>query len=472
MLGTVVFFSSLPSSDNITGSIYYNGPSHSLKRVVGATAFQGSYGPLPNLASASRVSARYSVRFPAPAIECGLISQNIMEGFKPAMGCDPLNITTDDIYGENAICQDPNEYDYLACVPDSSSLVPFPPNSMSVVDGRAVWVNAYPVTNETFNARMGNTEINYIESLEGKVQADALGAYQDAFQLFIAMVNHSASDGVSEYGGNGPNWDVINCTLFNATYTVDITDVAGEGQTVAIASTVHERVTSSAWAYNVSGLNSISTGVADAIDEDPYQYMTAQTKSSFSYLAMMECLGILLVGEIYQGQSLDTLVLETELAYSQEPFSSLGNFTYDVTRNSTNTKLAPMIEQLFENMTLALYSRPDFLHNTTSPSNITVVYSVNVYSYASRRLWIAYGVDIGIALVIMIAGCAGIWHNQASYSSKFSTYLRTTRGSKFDAIVEPGDRKGTDPLPARIGNAKNPCRSGESPLGHKVFGCF
>lgn len=68
-------------------------------------------------------------------------------------------------------------------------------------------------------------------------------------------------------------------------------------------------------------------------------------------------------------------------------------------------------------------------------------------------LWIAYGTAILIATVTVILGCLAIFSTGLSYSSSFSTVLRTTSHAVVSTKVSREDAVGQDLLPKHLAEA-------------------
>jgi hypothetical protein len=125
-----------------------------------------------------------------------------------------------------------------------------------------------------------------------------------------------------------------------------------------------------------------------------------------------------------------------------------------------------VIEELFQNMTLSLISDALFFEPATE--NITVEYErvQNIYAYNSRNLLLSYGLVLGFALTAVTADCVSICYNGASYSNKFSTILRATRGQNLEELVALNDQKGAGPLPSYLAKAR--IRFGDAELFEEV----
>ncbi|KAK4494737.1 hypothetical protein PRZ48_014093 [Zasmidium cellare] len=113
------------------------------------------------------------------------------------------------------------------------------------------------------------------------------------------------------------------------------------------------------------------------------------------------------------------------------------------------------LEELFQNITISLMGAPDLQANASSafyPGPTLVEYDMrnNVYAYAASKFWIASGLAIAVATIVVIFGCAAIVLNQASYSNDFSTWLRLSLGSDLSQDIAAKDLLGEDPLPEYI----------------------
>jgi hypothetical protein len=100
-----------------------------------------------------------------------------------------------------------------------------------------------------------------------------------------------------------------------------------------------------------------------------------------------------------------------------------------------NQSLAYGIEQLFQNMTLSLLSKSQYLAEAGQMTDVVLDRWLNVYAYDQKNLLISYGVALVLTLLACAVGCAKVYRNGVSYSNSFSTVLRTTRHlQSFDAV--------------------------------------
>ena len=87
---------------------------------------------------------------------------------------------------------------------------------------------------------------------------------------------------------------------------------------------------------------------------------------------------------------------------------------------------------------------------SVAPTNVTVIITQNLYTYQPFDLLLAYGLAILAAALCVAIGSLAILANGASYSSDFSTVLRTTRNSQLNSFVSNDETDGIDPLPNHI----------------------
>jgi hypothetical protein len=436
-------FSGLEGGLESTMVEMYLKPTLKISRLATTTAYQGS---VPDHRTAYPNST-YEVQFNAPAVQCRPLAPDIMWGFNRAAGCN----FTRNAASPGRNCSQSNPY--IAWVPETSSMVPF---------GNGTLKNGLlPL----------DAEMESLEPLKD-YSKNYLGSYRDSpASIFVATRNLEPP----MYRG----WDVLNCSLFNASYTV------------------HES----------SDSNSLSEPLLSEVrvlDSVPFNTRTSRKMSEqrsasdailFSYTALMECLNRLLVGSIVSDWSdLDNVqyidedrlkfqnpnLMATLLGFSTEllpyltrretkgsdyrPKDLQSTIIYE-DENSTvsmpsealdstsyNKSIASGIEQLFQNFTLALFNDARFLRDSDEPVNITVSYTRNIYSYSSRNLLLSYGVALSLTLLASLAGCLAIFFNRASYTNKFSTIMRTTAG--FEDLVHETDRTGADPLPKHLAKAR------------------
>lgn len=78
--------------------------------------------------------------------------------------------------------------------------------------------------------------------------------------------------------------------------------------------------------------------------------------------------------------------------------------------------------------------------------NTTTITSEPRYTYRPTDIYIAYGSAVLCASICTIIGCIALYLNQASYSSDFTTVIRTTRRREISELITEQDSTGADPL--------------------------
>lgn len=92
----------------------------------------------------------------------------------------------------------------------------------------------------------------------------------------------------------------------------------------------------------------------------------------------------------------------------------------------------------------------------TAPKTVKVTYHRyhNIYVYSPRKLWLPYGIALGVSTLAVLAGLVTMFLNRASYSNSFSTVLRAAHGAQLSAELMDEDSRGQDPLPKYLAEAQ------------------
>ncbi|KAK4505496.1 hypothetical protein PRZ48_003459 [Zasmidium cellare] len=414
---------SIPSGTDVWHA--YHGPANDLARVVTSAALDGELPKLPSPA----VNASYVLSFPAPSVRCEEMPVSVLSNWAPVMGCDP-GLPFEGSANNFTACYD-NElgdywWPYLAWAPSTDSIVPFPNGSLS--SGNSSDSPPSP----------GDLPLS---SITGFGRSGYLGSYNSsAANLFLTAAQTSEP----ETGSGDLTWFPLNCSLYNSSYTVNFT-FQEDTQTVSV--------------LDVEIASPIAPLFSTSIRVDA-GYVPEKSNVTMNYQALMDTLGRLLIGDITpDGTVYQTQILRTELAFTKElwpVYNSSGFNISEATASQWYQKpLAAAVEDLFQNMTLSLFGRSEYLSvYNDQHTNVTLTSLRNVYTYNWQRLWLAYGLALGFALVVVIIGCGSLASARASYSNKLSTILRVTGGDRLDVHVKELDRAGQDPLPEYMGKAK------------------
>lgn len=264
------------------------------------------------------------------------------------------------------------------------------------------------------------------------------------------------------------NWDVLNCSLHYATYKTTV--ASSNDRSIILDYTVMKHG------------QSVRTGVLEAIGSLPL-FSLSGNSSDYGHLMLLDSLREVLRGYLDSSNTMfikglsditrTPLMFSKELVhltaifpddFSKKPLSQqelwdLQTKSYPeeaYTATTFNHSLAFAIETLYHNITLSLLSRESFLAHPGQIANVTTERWLNQYSYDNRNLLLSYGIALALGLLACIYGCTSIYRSECSYSNKFSTILRTTKGhlEGFDALLTDADRGGADPLTGRLAKAK------------------
>jgi len=334
----------------------YLQPTLHLSRMVATTAYRGTVPEHQTL----HPNATYEVEFNAPAVQCLPLSQDILEPFNHAAGCNFLGMF-DSTNPANDSCE--NQVPYVAWVPEYGALVPFKNSNLSS--------QLLPLDSDLSDLDpTGEPNANYIG-----------GSTDGPAALLVATRSQSPPY---------TDWNVLNCSMFNATYVVNISSDSNSRSQPYLSDVRMEN----SLAYSAQAKR--------YVDED----ISAASLSIFSYLGMMECLNRLLVGTMVGSSPIGNTsywlqlglrvqnphLMSTLLAFTHElsPFLATSNSSglmmpapdpsqwvavnksgYNVislpeeavSSPSFNQSLGSAIEELFHNMTLSLFSDSRFIRD-------------------------------------------------------------------------------------------------------------
>lgn len=392
-----------PSSEDLAPNQvvkeFHGGSSDSLTQLAFGVAFQAE---IPLIKPPS-LNSSYTTNFFGPSIQCTPTDQKIMEGFDEASPCD--------FYKRNGSNDCAFDYTYLAWVPVDTEQVPLSGSSSTGL------IDFTP---------------NYDGSGYGLTTS---GAYQgQPTTLYIGTQDNNT-------------WSVLNCSLFNASYTVAFDNRDG----TQVITADRELLNSLPFINLVS--RTMEADISGYPPAGETVYMAAA--DAISYQAIMDSFGQIMVGGMMYAVSrtaggnnvISTSILRTRL---RNCLSVGGNDT------SVCPSLAEGAQELFQNITLSVWSQSNFttVNSSRFPATDVTLYTYpNTYVYTWRRLVLAYGLAILFAAVAVIIGGLALLRSGESYSYTFSSIVRTTRHKALDKLVRPEDRGGQDPRPKHIGEA-------------------
>ena len=396
-------FATINQGDPVGGGFSFttcfSGSTNKLAQLALGTAIAGE---IPSR-RAPAVNSSYTMQFFAPSIQCDEAPISVLSGFNSVFGC---NIVIG--YADSGCIEGYPDYQYLAWTPAADARVPFTNSSVT---------NVYA--------------LDFTHDHDGtgcSVLGTSGGFGSDPTTLYIG--SHSQ---------DGAGWSLLGCSLHNASYT---TTFNYNEAVETIAATRH--ITNSLSYFDSNGFTHNESGVS----------LTEAQRVITNYQAVMDAFGKIMVGGIWDivavsgpgTQTAATSILDTKL-------SSLVQYH----KGNSTTLLARTTEQLFENITLSLFSRPDYVStNATNfmPTKVAISTYTNIYTYSWGRLALAYGLAVFFTAVAISIGGFALLASNESYQYTFSTIMRLTRQKAIDAMIRLEDTGSEDPLPKHIGKGE------------------
>ncbi|CAI6296044.1 unnamed protein product [Periconia digitata] len=422
---------------------FYKAPRFGVQQLVNTVATLGSLLDFP----APAVNSSYSLNFYAPALHCAeyddTVRKAVFKQMSKEVKCDiSAEQGTRNGQAEESSC-DYNPI-YLSWVPDYTH-----------------HVSSYNVTMSDMFGAGGTFDFKNTIGQYGELPGE------EPASLAVGVQSYSQAMYTDQ------PWTVINCSLHNATYTVHVNVTGGAQDVEVVARTLTNPV------------GYLPNATVDSSTSEDSQFSTFHRDlTRLAYYSLLDALGRLLVGQMASWSDYDivqqtvtqTSVMTTDLVDSVElsglyramEFCSMGAnastcFDKEGGPNLTAPSTRPLsaaMEQLFENMTLSLFSDARYLTSPESEkspkTNVTVLLPQNRYVYTRWRLIAPYTTAVALSLLACLVGLWAFYSNGASYSDRFSTILLMTRQAKLGGEFE-NERKnlvGADPLPPNLGVAK------------------
>lgn len=451
--------------------LQYAGPKNAVIRVVAATAAQGSILPV----SPQAPNSSWVLNFAGPSIDCTNLQGSALDDTKKNI---QAVITIDN-------CS--TSFGYIGWTP-----------SYSDFDNHELLTLPFILSqnNASYTFQGGSLGPLHIDGFEpGPIPASF---YVATFPNMTYNGGQLSPANCHEDPNPLPNATVIQCVLYNTLYQASFSFINGE-QTVNItqAETPYNMVKpyfTLAGDQDYAIFSNYSTN--GTVIPNSWNTTKAQT---LSYQAVMDSLGHVLVGTIYNSWpdgalvSSNTSVMSTVLGEAEElawldsypgyfrgqpmTFQQLcdqspGQYWNGVdTVNNTQSTIPfkELLESLFQNITIGLMTSKLLQPNSSSPyapplTNVTLPMYQTVYLYAPFKLWVAYGLATLFAAIAVLIGLLAIFSNGITYSNHFSTILRTARYAQMKTTILPEDADGKDPLPIYLARASVTFSDGHSTL--------
>ncbi|KIW03075.1 uncharacterized protein PV09_05721 [Verruconis gallopava] len=415
----------------------FDGARYKVSRISSAAAFSG------RLQQFSRPAANstFAVTFHGPALQCQNLADDLAATFTTnishILGCDITEKYPGDNKGLPACFVQPM---YMAWAPNETNTV-------------------------AFSGATG-------QSQESPWIANTIGPSGSAEPAQFYVASQPKIEG-------GGNWTYVGCQLYNATYHLNATFTSGN-QLINIT----QRDIAEGVSY-ITTLDIIGSASANGTDplsgEEAYVFTNLE---HFGYQSLMDMFGHLIAGQItiysrnaagsFNFSTSSTSVMQTALADTVElrPIFELAqtcnngvtnclsdnttNKNLNITAPKNGTRLPQALEELFQNMTLSLFSDDVFLTKKADSPQVNVILRSpqNRYVYTAWRLVVPYMVGLGLSAVGLAFGFWALLVNGVSYSQSFSTIVRTTRYAHMDSEIQAKDVVGADPTPTYIKKAK------------------
>ncbi|KAJ6490936.1 hypothetical protein C8R45DRAFT_1213114 [Mycena sanguinolenta] len=243
---------------------------------------------------------------------------------------------------------------------------------------------------------------------------------------FQAHYTNYATGSPAPDGGNA-----ITCIAYNSTYNVNYT-FAGTTSSVVIDNIVPQQLAGQ-MSPNISGPAGFLIPGSSL--------HTAWYNATASYKAILDSIAVYAIGSINPQNGLAgssvayqpaTLQLgQTQLIQSAATSLSVVNFTWIPIED-----IPTFFESLLQNITLSILTGAA---DRSQSMTTTCVYSDNNthFVYNKHRLWLIYGLGLGIALLCAFFGIIALFQNSASggaTGSNFGDFLIATRNSELNEV--------------------------------------
>ena len=423
------FFSNGIEGDNLT-ALSTLVSNLEISRIVSLTVLQHRIPTLPTFA----LNSSYELDVVGPAIQCA--NQFSSEGpRKWAPYCPADNSTV--------VCgQVQTDWTgYMAWIPNTAILSGY--YSPLIPDDNTIMPR---IDNSSLTGFNFTGMVDCDSLVQDVSSADARQFINPDFQLDITMATKilpSEASSVTPF-----SWTWTRCNLANATYRVAF-NFSDTAQTVTVLDRTIVDLEKTVYTFNNSEEAMELTGGV------------IYNNASFNYINLMSSFGQMISGvvDVYgKVTSSPKIFQSSNFTSTDELQANLANFPYSQftfpASKSSSGALAPFLEEVFTNITVAMFTYGDAL--TTASTNVTTWGPVQVYTYSWRHLALSYGIGIAITLLAVAHGCfICVVINGASYSIAFSTFMRITPWLDIDDLLATDELKpGASPVPPEIAAAK------------------
>ncbi|KZV77277.1 hypothetical protein PENSPDRAFT_679461 [Peniophora sp. CONT] len=241
------------------------------------------------------------------------------------------------------------------------------------------------------------------------------------------------------------NMTAYSCTFHNATYAASVKYSNGSQTTIARV------VEYGAQLGPITAPESVNTSNLDGTD--------AEFQSTYATLSLASAMSQYVYGAIafssypLYGELTELAPMFTSVFDSMFTTSAVfdgGSNTLVLSLVSTSyDNLARLLEDACTNLTVSLMSDTANLGLSAQVSAI-VTPDYNVYMYEASRLWIPYGVALGVTLLVSVYGLLCIVKIGGAMEHNFSSIAASVRSRELDTLFNGPE----EPLPAGVQKVK------------------
>ncbi|EGX44393.1 hypothetical protein AOL_s00193g121 [Orbilia oligospora ATCC 24927] len=249
----------------------------------------------------------------------------------------------------------------------------------------------------------------------------------------------------------------FKCSLYNATYNVDI-DFTNGVETVT---------------YELSKVAKFIPIIPDLESSLPNYEQLAY----FAYNRYFTGNEGPFVGEIFEygGISMRGVRFNTDIIFTNlvTPWITLSQDFRNSTQNFPMDNLREGFEELSHNLTISLLSRSDLIVSSKIMTTCTSLSYRNVYRYRSTQLYVSYGPLMVFSMVVIVLGLRATLKNGDICQWGFSQIMLTTRNPSLDEMGKGSCfgvvHSGSDLQKHRLKFGELRCNV-ESTIRHAAFG--
>lgn len=473
------------------GRLAYDWPIQEVSRIAYAAATAGTILPV----EAPGTNASWQVQFDAPRLSCNDVDNDLREAIKENMGSVLLNWTS----YTSSLSLDSQMFSYVAWSAESNDTEPYAFKLDSQRSG--VWVlqdNSARVPYwkgsgvDVFMAVFPRTEYDYNaqRDLFPHWSDDVKDAdykrilydwyWEDATLIRCSVIPTSYHLGFKFDGLNQQQQievlDMKNATgLMRGNDTPVLQLEASDGYPLLMSRfNAQNKVPLDVTNITEDAVHSMQLMSYAAIQQGVMAFLLGATNRNNGSrgLARVPMSKNTTIG--YSTQILSTVLANTNemaaLNFAQQTAQSLTNKTSGLAFDQATSLLPtwtsdarrPLIqvmEELYFNITMSMASSPALTYNASSPlapGQVDVTFDLfgNVYSYESDKLWLAYGVAIGVTVLNVMIGLWTVARTGASFMDKFSTIVRAARNANIEVDMFEERLAGKDPLPKTMAKAE------------------